>query len=63
LTFWDFLPTVADIAGIDVEHMKLDGVSALPTLLGQEQDTTAEVYFEFCGFKESEEIKYDMGWT
>jgi len=45
--FWDFLPTAAQIA-----HLKapphLDGISILPTLLGQEQTNRHEfLYWEF----------------
>ena len=34
--FWDFLPTAAEIAGVKVSA-SIDGVSFLPTLLGQSQ--------------------------
>jgi len=35
--FWDFLPTAADIAGVPPSSLDfpMDGVSILPTLLGQ----------------------------
>ena len=32
--FWDFLPTACDVAGIEIPQ-KIDGISYLPTLLGQ----------------------------
>ncbi|MDZ8118392.1 arylsulfatase [Pontiella agarivorans] len=46
-TFWDFLPTVADLTGVPLDE-KVDGQSYLPTLLGkpgqQEHDW---LYWEF----------------
>lgn len=44
--FWDFLPTVCDIAGISVPH-GIDGISYLPVLKGQEQPVHDYLYFEF----------------
>lgn len=45
--FWDFFPTVADISGIDAPA-DIDGVSYLPTLLGQEDQPEHEyLYWEF----------------
>eukprot|EP01102_Stenamoeba_stenopodia_P009204 TRINITY_DN2708_c0_g1_i1.p1 TRINITY_DN2708_c0_g1~~TRINITY_DN2708_c0_g1_i1.p1 ORF type:complete len:503 (-),score=84.70 TRINITY_DN2708_c0_g1_i1:97-1569(-) len=48
--FWDFLPTAADIAGVSLPELPyaLDGVSVLPTLLGQEQPSIPYLYWEFC---------------
>lgn len=34
-TFWDFLPTVAEIVGEDTKDLGIDGVSVVPTLLGE----------------------------
>jgi arylsulfatase A-like enzyme len=46
-TFWDFLPTAADIAGLPKPE-KTDGISILPTLLGQPQTNRHEfLYWEF----------------
>lgn len=47
--FWDILPTMADLAGVDVEDVPTEGISLLPTLMG---DTTAQekhkyLYWEF----------------
>jgi len=42
--FADFLPTVAEIAGVETEG-RLDGVSILPTLLGEEQDFTKRIMY------------------
>jgi arylsulfatase A-like enzyme len=45
--FWDFLPTAAELAGAPVPD-NLDGVSMLPTLLGQSQTNRHEfLYWEF----------------
>jgi arylsulfatase A-like enzyme len=45
--FWDFLPTAADLAGVKVPA-NLDGISILPTLLGQPQTNQhAFLYWEF----------------
>jgi arylsulfatase A-like enzyme len=45
--FWDFLPTAAALAGVPAPP-GLDGISMLPTLLGQKQTNQHEfLYFEF----------------
>ena len=44
--FWDFLPTVADVLGVQPPP-GLDGVSVLPTFLGQPQKSHAFLYWEF----------------
>jgi arylsulfatase A-like enzyme len=44
--FWDFLPTAAELAGAKVPP-KLDGISVLPTLLGQSQTPHEFLYWEF----------------
>src|ERR1051326_953733 len=45
--FWDFLPTAAEIAGVKAPE-KIDGISMLPTLLGQRQTNQhAFLYWEF----------------
>ncbi|PWJ57606.1 arylsulfatase A-like enzyme [Dyadobacter jejuensis] len=45
--FWDFLPTVADITGQTVDPAETNGISFLPTLLGQEQPQHEYLYWEF----------------
>lgn len=47
--FWDFLPTFADIAGLEgVDETKLDGISMAPTLLENgEQIPHDYLYWEF----------------
>ena len=42
--FWDFLPTAADLAGVDAPA-NTDGISVLPTLLGQPQQTHEHLYW------------------
>jgi arylsulfatase A-like enzyme len=44
--FWDFLPTVCELAGIQPADT-LDGISYLPALLGEEQDEHPHLYWEF----------------
>jgi arylsulfatase A len=45
--FWDIFPTVSEIAGVDVPN-NLDGISFLPTLLGDEKQLNHEyLYWEF----------------
>jgi arylsulfatase A-like enzyme len=45
--FWDFLPTAADIAQVKVRE-KIDGISIVPTLLGQPQTNQHDfLYWEF----------------
>lgn len=43
--FWDVLPTLAEIAGVDAAS-GLDGVSVLPTLLGKKQTREQHMYWE-----------------
>ncbi|MBN2632076.1 MAG: arylsulfatase [Bacteroidales bacterium] len=45
--FWDVMPTLADITGIEPPE-NIDGISFLPTLLGKEQKDQHEyLYWEF----------------
>lgn len=45
--FWDFLPTAAEIAGVEPPS-NIDGISILPTLLGKgEQKQHEYLYWEF----------------
>jgi arylsulfatase A-like enzyme len=67
---WDFLPTAADLAGIDLHNSSLitphpslraglDGHSILPTLLGRAQEPHPYLYFEFHerGFEQALRIR------
>lgn len=44
--FWDFLPTVAEVAGIQTPE-NIDGISYLPSLMGKEQKQHEFLYWEF----------------
>lgn len=44
--FWDFLPTVAEIAGVKTPE-NIDGISYLPELQGKEQKQHEYLYWEF----------------
>ncbi|KXX69153.1 arylsulfatase [Flammeovirga sp. SJP92] len=48
--FWDVLPTVADIVGVEITaDKKIDGISFLPTLLGETKNQKEHdyLYWEF----------------
>ncbi len=44
--FWDVMPTVAEMAGVDAPK-NIDGISFLPTLLGENQREHDYLYWEF----------------
>ena len=44
--FWDFLPTAAELAGIEPPK-GLDGISVLPELMGKAQEEHESLYWEF----------------
>ena len=44
--FWDVLPTIAEIAGVEIT-VATDGISFLPTLLGKDQKQHQYLYWEF----------------
>lgn len=53
--FADVLPTLADVAGVELPD-NIDGISVLPTLLGKDQETSDRfLYWEFFerGFKQA----------
>ena len=52
--FWDFLPTAAELAGVD-PPANVDGISIVPTLLGKTQDAHEFLYWEFFerGFQQA----------
>ena len=45
--FWDFYPTACEVAGISQISKAIDGISYLPTLLGEEQKQHDYLYWEF----------------
>ena len=46
--FWDFLPTACEVAGVQPTETDLNGISYLPTLLGEGSQKKHEVlYWEF----------------
>ena len=45
--FWDFFPTAVEIAGIEKDMTSIDGISFLPTLMGNQQQTHPYLYWEF----------------
>lgn len=52
--FWDFLPTAAELAGVDAPA-ETDGHSIVPTLLGKQQTPPEFLYWEFFerGFQQA----------
>ncbi len=44
--FWDFMPTVCEMAGLQNSE-SIDGISYLPELLGKTQKKHSSLYFEF----------------
>jgi len=44
--FWDFFPTVCDLAGIETPD-EVDGISMLPALIGEDQPAHDYLYWEF----------------
>lgn len=46
LTFWDILPTLAEIARLPVPS-KIDGISMLPALLGKKQESHDYLYWDY----------------
>lgn len=62
--FWDMLPTMADLAGVDIKDVRTEGISIMPTLLG---DTTAQekhdyLYWEFHEKKYSDQAVRKGKW-
>lgn len=56
--FWDLLPTAAVIAGVKAPE-NIDGVSMVPTLIGNKQEDHPNLYWEFHegGFKQAVRMK------
>jgi arylsulfatase A len=47
--FWDVLPTLFDVSGVDIPK-DIDGISFLPELLGEKQTKHDLLYWEFHGY-------------
>ena len=45
--FWDMAPTFLEIAGVNRQQLSSDGLSILPTLLGEKQKKHDFLYWEF----------------
>ena len=58
--FWDVLPTLAEITNAEVPN-NIDGISFLPTLLGNEQVKHDYLYWEFYGVK-AQAVLIDGTW-
>ncbi len=56
--FWDVLPTVCDLIGIE-KPLEIDGISFLPTLLGQPQKKHAYLYWEFGERGGKQAVRWD----
>lgn len=56
--FWDFLPTVCDIAQIE-KPKEIDGISFLPELLGEEQKEHEFLYWEFTAQGGKQAVRMD----
>lgn len=62
--FWDILPTMADIAGVDISDVPTEGISLLPTLLNDTigQEKHDYLYWEFHERKYSEQAVRKGDW-
>ena len=48
--FWDFMPTVAEIVGFTADlPAEIDGISILPTILGQQQTPKEYLFWTWPG--------------
>lgn len=45
--FWDMLPTMCEVANADYKKSDIDGISIVPSLLGNEQKTHDFLYWEY----------------
>jgi len=57
--FWDFLPTACEIAGVSAPE-DTDGISFLPTLIGEEQKKHEFLYWEFMEKGGRQAIRMDQ---
>jgi len=54
--FWDILPTLCEVAGVDSPD-GIDGISFLPTLIGGEQKQHEALYWEFSSYSGQEAVR------
>jgi len=54
--FWDVYPTLADLLSVEAPE-GLDGMSFLPTLMGEEQPTRDYLYWEFAGYQGQQAVR------
>jgi arylsulfatase A-like enzyme len=47
--FWDFMPTVAELAGVTALPKDIDGISIVPTLMGKTQPAKDYLYWTWDG--------------
>jgi len=55
--FWDFLPTAAEIAGVEAPE-DIDGLSFLPTLQGKVQPQHPYLYWEFHEYGKIQSLRF-----
>lgn len=62
--FWDILPTFADLANVDISDVATEGISLLPTFLGnsKEQKQHPYLYWEFHENKFSDQAVRNGKW-
>ena len=61
LAFWDYLPTACELAGIE-SPQNIDGLSFLPSILGQEQPQHEFLYWKFDGNSHDKEAVRSGHW-
>ncbi len=54
--FYDVMPTICDLVGTS-SHSETDGISFLPTLLGQKQKEHEYLYWEFPGYNGQQALR------
>jgi arylsulfatase A len=56
--FWDFMPTLLDVADQDIaQDANLDGASVLPVLTGEAPDPERTLYWEFPGYGNQQALR------
>jgi arylsulfatase A len=62
--FWDILPTISDIAGVNMKEIATEGISLLPTLLGNSKEKKEHdyLYWEFHERKYSQQAVRKGDW-